>query len=89
MDPDEIGIEANWFNGIPSKNSHNISIPHTWNIMDGYEEFYGTGWYQKEFNVDKSWIGKPVYLHFGAIYRDAIFWMNGKKIRTPKTLIND
>jgi len=80
IDFENSGIQNKWNEGLPIGDKKSVTIPHTWNIMDGYEEFTGTGWYEKEFLVDNDWIGKPVYLRFGGIYRDATIWLNGRQI---------
>ena len=79
IDSESSGIKNNWNEGLPIGEKKPVTIPHTWNITNGYEEFTGSGWYEKKFLVDNNWIGKPVYLQFGGIYRDATIWLNGKR----------
>jgi len=57
-----------------------IEVPHTWNIEDNTEEYWGTGWYGCDIMADESWREKRVFIHFGAVYHDAIIYLNGIEI---------
>lgn len=35
-------------------------------------------WYRREFSIPKSWAGRRVLLHFGAVDWEAQVWVNGK-----------
>jgi beta-galactosidase/beta-glucuronidase len=41
-------------------------------------------WYRRAFAVPKSWRGKRVHLHFGAVDWEATVWVNGKKVGTHR-----
>ncbi len=73
------GESKDWINGLP-ESAHNVNVPHTWNIEDGYENYVGMAWYQKQFSVPSEWKNKAVRLKFKAIYRDAVIWVNGIKV---------
>ncbi|HVV01783.1 MAG TPA: glycoside hydrolase family 2 TIM barrel-domain containing protein [Verrucomicrobiae bacterium] len=36
-------------------------------------------WYRRSFDLPRSWIGRRVLLHFGAVDFQATVWVNGKK----------
>jgi len=36
-------------------------------------------WYRRTFEIHKSWAGKRILLHFGAVDWDATVWVNGKE----------
>lgn len=57
-----------------------VSIPHTWNIEEGSEEYWGTGWYSRRFVPEESWTGKRIRVLFRAAYHDAYVYLNGKEI---------
>ncbi|MEA4937583.1 MAG: glycoside hydrolase family 2 TIM barrel-domain containing protein [Paludibacter sp.] len=57
-----------------------VSVPHTWNVEDGIERVFGKAWYARKFNVPLTWNKKQVRVHFDAAYRDAVIYINGKKI---------
>lgn len=69
---------TDWMNGIPF--GRLVSVPHTWNIEDGNERLFGKAWYEKEIMIPGKWKEKQVRLFFDAVYRDAIVYLNGKKV---------
>jgi beta-glucuronidase len=77
-DPTNSGESKAWFNALPDI-ARMVNVPHTWNIEDGYENYTGMAWYQKQFSVPLDWKSKAVRIKFKAVYRDAVIWVNGKK----------
>jgi beta-glucuronidase len=77
-DPTNSGESKAWFTALPDS-ARMVNVPHTWNIEDGYENYTGMAWYQKQFLVPSDWKDKAVRLNFKAIYRDAIIWINGRR----------
>ncbi|MFT4534144.1 MAG: beta-galactosidase [Saprospiraceae bacterium] len=47
------------------------------NVPDNYNP---VGSYRREFTVDKSWEGKELFLHIGAMKSGGFVWLNGKYI---------
>lgn len=64
----------------PLPDSKIVTLPHTWNVEDQYQNHYGWGWYQKTFLIPVAWKNKNVVLEFGAINHSSLFLLNGKKI---------
>ena len=52
-----------------------VTIPHTWNVQPGMEDYAGTAWYSTEFEVETP-AGKTV-LYFHGAYRDCTVYVNG------------
>ncbi len=50
--------------------------------LSGIRKHYFTIWYQRSFKIPKSWKGKKVLLHFGAVDFESEVFVNGKKIGT-------
>ncbi|NVK52351.1 MAG: DUF4981 domain-containing protein [Flavobacteriaceae bacterium] len=46
-------------------------VPHTYNPV---------GSYRRDFTIDKSWNGKEIFLHIGAMKSGGFVWLNGKYI---------
>jgi beta-galactosidase/beta-glucuronidase len=65
-DPAKTGEDQGWKNQIPA-GTQTVRIPHTWNIGK-YEDFEGTGWYFKTFEIPDELRAKRVELHFGATF---------------------
>lgn len=52
-----------------------ISVPHTWNASDKYQNYRGIAWYGTELFLQEL---APVnLLRFGAVYHDADVYING------------
>lgn len=77
LDKDSIGWKS-WQNKLPDGKT--VSVPHTWNVEDGTENYFGTAWYEKNVNIPVEWKSKQVRLHFEAVNRDAVIYVNGKKV---------
>ena len=77
-DPEETGLAQGWDAGLPAK-AQVVQVPHTWNIMKGLENYNGLAWYQKKFTVPMDFKNKHIQLKFGAVYHDAVIYLNGNK----------
>ena len=80
IDSTNSGFDENWQNGISSLSPRKVMVPHTWNIEKGTEEYAGLAWYEKKIKVPKDWKNKTIRLKFGAVYHDAIVYVNGQKV---------
>jgi beta-galactosidase len=58
-----------------------ISIPHTWNALDGQDggnDFYrGPGFYRRHFSIDASEAGRQLFIHFNGVNTVTDVWVNG------------
>ncbi len=73
------GLTAKWYEQ-PLSSAVTVQLPHTWNITEATQNYYGWGWYQKKILVPASWKNKTVKLQFGAVNHTAHIYLNGKKI---------
>ncbi len=64
--------------GLPDK-AMMVNVPHTYNIMEGLEDYAGKAWYEKMIDIPASLKGQQLRLEFEAVYHDAIIYVNGKK----------
>jgi len=78
VDSLEKGIPS-FAKGLPS-NAVKVQVPHAWNVMEGLEEYSGLAWYEHTFDLSPADKGKDIRLKFHAVYRDAVIYLNGKKI---------
>ena len=67
-----LNLNSNWkfTKDLNSNKWENVSIPHTWNSVDGYSgnEYYkGACWYEKEFTVERLENDKRAYIEFNAV----------------------
>ena len=71
---------AYYTDGLPT-NARTISIPHTWNVETGLEEYAGPAWYQRELTeITPDHQGQTIRLHFRAVYHSATVWVNGQQV---------
>ena len=77
-DPAKSGEQQGWMNSLPAA-TETVRVPHTWNIGK-YEDFEGTGWYFKTFEVPAELSSKLLELHFGATFYKSRVWLNGKEV---------
>jgi beta-glucuronidase len=79
LDADRVGEQSSWYKSLP-EDARIVSVPHTWNVEDGTERYFNLAWYQKEVQIPSEWKGRQIRLHFEAVYRDVVVYINGKKI---------
>lgn len=73
-----IGEHEEWqITGLPAPRK--VAVPHTWNVEEGLEEHRGAGWYEYSISIPEAWSGSRFRLHFEAVYRDAVIWVNGQR----------
>ena len=51
-----------------------------WNVEEGTEDYWGTGWYAYTFIPQDNWRNKRVRILFHAVYHDACVLLNGEKV---------
>ena len=57
-----------------------VQVPHTYNIMEGLEDYAGEAVYKRTLPITADMKGWTVRLHFEAVYHDAIVYVNGQKV---------
>lgn len=57
-----------------------VSVPHTYNVTDGLEEYAREAAYSRTFRVPKEMKGKRLRLHFGSVYHSARVSVNGQEV---------
>ncbi len=75
----DVSLDGKWQLTIGDK-TMTVSVPHTYNVMDGLEDYAGEAVYRRLLPVTADMKGKTVRLHFGAVYHDAIVYVNGLKV---------
>ena len=73
-----IADSADYSKGLPNK-AVKVNVPHTYNTMEGLEDYAGKAWYEKKLEIPVSLKGHQLRLEFEAVYHDAIIYVNGKK----------
>ncbi len=74
-----VADSADYSAGLPDK-AVSVSVPHTYNIMEGLEDYAGKAWYEKKLEIPASFKGRQLRLAFEAVYHDAVVYVNGKQV---------
>ncbi len=95
-DKNNEGVNAKWFeqkydrskwSGLRQglrPDEQEVEVPHTWQVMEGLEGYYGNAWYARSIKLDCPVQDKILKLEFDSINRDAMVWVNGKLIGEHK-----
>lgn len=68
-----------------------LDVPHDWSIEGKFSKDHpatpgggalpgGVGWYRKTFKLDKSYVGKQVFVEFDGVYMNSEVWINGHSL---------
>jgi len=78
-DFDNVGIDQEWFLGIPS--ARPIAVPSSWNeLFLDTTDYIGVGWYQTTFSLPDSWAEGNIRLRFESVTYKATVWINGVSV---------
>ncbi len=55
-----------------------MTVPHTWQVMSGAEEYRGQAWYRRTFEAPREWESSAVRIEFEAVFHSATVWVNGQ-----------
>lgn len=76
LDREDAGEAAGWSKGFDG--GRPVAVPASWNeLFDDARNYFGTAWYQTEFDVDPAWHERRVGIRFGAASYRAKVWLNG------------
>ena len=74
----DISLDGEWQLTMAGKD-YTVNVPHTYNLMAGYEDYAGEATYTRPLPVTADQKGKTVRICFDAVYHDATVFVNGKK----------
>lgn len=86
--PTDISLNGTWEFRIPDAGTDfpdslvkgvTVTVPHTYNIMPGLEDYAGKAVYERTLPVEPSMKGSKLRVKFGAVYHDAEIYVNGHK----------
>lgn len=76
LDREDAGEAAGWSAGFDG--GRPIAVPSSWNeLIDDARNYFGSAWYQTEFDVDPDWHDRRVGIRFGSANYRAKVWLNG------------
>ena len=73
-----VSLNGKWNFCVPGiVKSVPVTVPHTYNVMDGLEDYAGKAEYSRSLPVTEAMKGKQVRICFNAVYHDARVYVNG------------
>ena len=76
-----ISLNGIWDFWLPVKlPKTTVTVPHTYNIMPGLEDYAGEAWYSRTLPLTPDMKGRQLRLHFNGVYHDATIFVNGKQV---------
>lgn len=84
FDDARVGNEEGWHNGNKDF-SKRIEVPFSFESKlsgIGDPSFHDVVWYRRQLEIPKSFQGKELSLHFGAVDYEASVWLNGQLVAT-------
>lgn len=61
-----------------------VIVPHTWQVMDGFEDHYGVAFYRRLFRAPAEAANAAVYLEFESVFHTAEVKLNGTVVAEHK-----
>lgn len=65
-----------WTDADGEASAVEVSVPHTWGVMEQYADYEGVAWYQRTFNVSPDLRNAHIRLRFDAVFYAARVWLN-------------
>ena len=81
----DLSLDGEWQfrkNGDPAWRT--VTVPHTWQVMDGFEDHYGVAFYQRRFLAPAEAANAAVYLEFESVFHTAEVKLNGVVVAEHK-----
>jgi len=81
FDPQNQGLEQEWFIAGKHTFGRQINVPFPWEAPlsgIGDHQYKGVAWYQRSFEIPKSWRKSRVLIKFGAVDYHGTVWVNGQ-----------
>lgn len=77
----DISLDGEWEFHVPDvTETETVMVPHTYNIMDGLEDYAGKAIYSRILPLSDDLKDKKVRIHFRGVYHDAIVRVNGQEV---------
>lgn len=77
----DISLCGEWQFMLPNGSRQStVTVPHTYNIMEGLEDYAGVAVYSRELPITPDMKGKTVRICFNGVYHDAWVSVNGQPV---------
>lgn len=73
----DISLNGKWTFTSPVHKGIEVTVPHTYNVMEGLEDYAGEASYSRNLPITEEMEGKQVRIRFNGVYHDATVMVNG------------
>jgi len=74
----DIPLDGEWeFRKDGDATWRTVTVPHTWQVIDGFEDYYGVAFYRRTFRAPAEAANGAVYLEFESVFHTAEVKLNG------------
>ena len=85
VDGMDISLDGEWeFRKDGDPIWRTVTVPHTWQVMDGFEDYYGVAFYRRTFHAPAEAAGGAAFLEFESIFHSAEVTLNGVVVAEHK-----
>src|SRR5271157_196909 len=77
----DISLDGEWeFRKDGDAAWRTVTVPHTWQVMDGLEDYYGVAHYRRTFHAPAESANAEVYVEFESVFHPAEVKLNGSSV---------
>jgi beta-galactosidase len=81
LDSGKVGQANGWYKPTQTSDEwQDVIVPHTWQIVQDSEDYFGTAWYRRTIEAPRSWSDRAVRIEFEAVFHSASIWLNGSEV---------
>jgi beta-glucuronidase len=85
VDGFDISLDGEWeFRKDGDSVWRTVTVPHTWQVMNGLEDYYGVAFYRRTFQAPAEAAGAASYLEFESAFHTAEVKLNGVVVAEHK-----
>lgn len=74
----EVSLDGLWQFDAAGRPAVPVTVPHTWQVMTGYENHRGKATYRRDFDVPAAWRDSIIRIEFEAVFHTARVSINGQ-----------
>ena len=75
-----MSLDGEWSFWTPDYPRTTVSVPHTYNVMEGLEAYAGKAFYSRELPITPQMKGRKLRVQFNGVFHDAVVYVNGRKV---------
>lgn len=85
VDGMDISLDGEWeFRKDGDPVWRTVTVPHAWQVMDGFEDYYGIAFYRRTFHAPAAAASGAAFLEFESVFHSAEVKLNGAIVAEHK-----